>query len=454
MPTARDSSLARRARDVLDRNRRGAWTCPSGELYPHLWLWDSCLIAIGLARYDAPRAAGELHALFRGQWTNGMLPHMIFAEGVRDVGSRRLWQSSHNPAAPSGVETSCITQPPLPAVAAARVAQSLPADDRAGFLADVYPRLVAYHRWLYRERDLDGRGLVTLIHPWECGLDTTPPWMEQLRRMPAPWWMRVALGLRLARVVRFLRRDTRFVPAAERPSDDDGLRMLVLARRAKRDNFELRRMPPDRSVLIEDLAFNAILVVANRAVTQIADELGVTVDPELARRFASTQAALDQLWDEPSGQYYSRRAGSGTRIEMSTVATFLMLWAGVTPPRAAALLALLRDPRRYGTTFPVPSVAVDAPGFDANRYWKGPTWINMNWMIVQGLRECAEPAAADELRRRTLDLVDQTGFFEYFSPITGRGFGAEEFSWTAALVVDLLAASGAPTGRSTQSGPC
>lgn len=131
-----------------------------------------------------------------------------------------------------------------------------------------------------------------------------------------------------------------------------------------------------------------------------------------------------------------------------------MLWAGVTPPRAAALLALLRDPRRYGTTFPVPSVAVDAPGFDANRYWKGPTWINMNWMIVQGLRECAEPAAADELRRRTLDLVDQTGFFEYFSPITGRGFGAEEFSWTAALVVDLLAASGAPTGRSTQSGPC
>jgi hypothetical protein len=62
----------------------------------------------------------------------------------------------------------------------------------------------------------------------------------------------------------------------------------------------------------------------------------------------------------------------------------------------------------------------------------------MNWVIVQGLRECGETTLADELRKRTLDLVEQTGFFEYFSPISGRGFGAEEFSWTAALVIDLL----------------
>jgi hypothetical protein len=432
------ASLARQARAVLDRNRRGEWTCPSGELYPHLWLWDSCFIAIGLARYDAPRAAGELRALFRGQWANGMLPHMIFAEGVHDVGSRRLWQSRNNPAAPRDVETSCITQPPLPAVAAAHVARALPDDERRRFLADVYPRLVAYHRWLYRERDLEGRGLVTLIHPWECGLDTTPPWMDALRRMPAPWWMRLALGLHLARVVRFLRRDTRFVPAAERPSDDDGLRMLVLARRAKRNDFELRRLSPDRSLLIEDLAFNALLVVANRCLRHIADDLGETIDPDLARCFEATPAALDELWDEPTGQYYSRHAVTGDPLATSTVATFMPLWANVEPSRVAPLVALLRQPRRYGPQYPVPSVAVDAPEFDAERYWKGPTWINMNWVIVQGLRECGETALADQLRDRTLDLVERTGFFEYFSPISGRGFGAEEFSWTAALVIDLL----------------
>lgn len=435
------SSLADRARAVLERNRRGTWTCPAAGLYPHQWLWDSCFIAIGIAHDDPQRAAGELRALFRGQWSNGMLPHMIFADDVRDVGSRRLWQSDRNPHAPRGVHTSCITQPPLPAVAVERVARALPAAERRHFLADVVPRLVAYHQWLYRERDLEHRGLVTLIHPWECGLDTTPPWMEQLRRMHGPWWLRIALGIHLARLVRFVRRDTRFVPAAERTSDDDGLRMLVLARRAKRHDFELRRMPAQDSVLIEDLAFNALLAVANRCLGRLADEIDVTVDAELARRFRATDAALDELWDEPSSEYYSRNT-TGARIEMSTVATFLPLWAGASPARAARLTGLLRDPRRYGPAFPVPSVAVEAPEFDPNRYWKGPTWINMNWMIIQGLREHGEATAADDLRDRTLALVDRTAFSEYFSPIDGRGFGAEEFSWTAALILDLLHARG------------
>ncbi len=440
------TNLARRAQDVLERNRRGAWTCPSGALYPHQWLWDSCFVAIGLARYDPQRAAGELRALFRGQWTNGMLPHMIFADGVRDVGSRRIWQSRKDPRAPRDVETSCITQPPLPAVAAWRVAQALPGADRSAFLAECLPRLVAYHRWLYRERDPQHRGLVTLIHPWECGLDTTPPWMEGLRRMPAPRWMRLALRLRLARVVRFVRRDTRFAPAAERPSDDDGLRMLVLVHRAKRHGFDIARMPARESVLIEDVAFNALLAVANRSLVRIARALGSTIDSELEDSFRTTEVALEQLWGESAGQYYSRNAVTGALIELSTVATFLPLWAAVpSRARATRLVALLHERSKYWPRFPVPSVPIDVPQFDADRYWKGPTWVNTNWMVIEGLRAYGETDVADELRRRTLDLVERAGFAEYFSALTGHGFGADEFSWTAALVLDLLGSSVVPS---------
>ena len=156
------SALARRARAVLDRNRRGDWTCPSGTIYPHQWLWDSSFVAIGLARDDPARGAAELRSLFRGQWSNGMLPHMVFADGVEDVGSERIWRFRENPLAPRDVATSCITQPPVPAIAAERVAAALPAPERSAFVAEVVPKLVAHHSWLYRERDPDGTGLVTL----------------------------------------------------------------------------------------------------------------------------------------------------------------------------------------------------------------------------------------------------------------------------------------------------
>lgn len=433
------SDLARRAQVVLDHNRRGDWTCPSADLYPHQWLWDSCFIAIGLARTDPPRAAGEIRALFRGQWANGMLPNMIFAAGLRDLGSRRLWQSKKNPDAPRDVETSCITQPPLPSVAARHVARALPTGDGRAFLTELFPRLVDYHRWLYRERDLHRRGLVTLIHPWECGLDTTPPWMRELRRMPAPWWLRVALRYRLTRFIRFFRTDTRFTPPQERPTAADGLRMLVLARRIKRHDFDLRRVPPGESVLIEDLAFNAFLAVANQSLEAIARELERAIEPELTASFRATETALEELWDEETGQYYPRNAVTGELVKLPTIATFLPLMAGVpSRERATRLVALLHDPDRYWTKFPVPSVPTDSRQFDDDRYWKGPTWINTNWAVIQGLRASGEPALADELRQRTLDLVEGEGFSEYFSALNGVGFGADNFSWTAALTLDLL----------------
>ena len=87
--------------------------------------------------------------------------------------------------------------------------------------------------------------------------------------------------------------------------------------------------------------------------------------------------------------------------------------------------------------FPVPSVPTDARQYDEDRYWKGPTWINLNWCIIQGLREYGDAKLADELQRRTVDLVAQSGFAEYFSAKSGAPYGADDFSWTAALALDL-----------------
>jgi hypothetical protein len=430
VPDPARAELVRRARVVLDRNRCGASTCPSIRLYPHQWLWDSCFTAIGIARDDPHRAAGELRALFRGQWANGMLPHMIFAEGSHDIGSRRVWRSRRHRAAPRDVDTSCITQPPIAAIAVERVARALADDEARAFTAEMVPKLVAYHRWLLRERVRPGSNLVTLIHPWECGLDSTPPWMRALRDWRMPWWVRAAERLRLAHLLRRLRYDTRYLPAVDRASDDDGLRMLALALHIERYDFELRRLPDDGSVLIEDVGFNAMFAAANRALVALTDML----DPELVGTFDRHREAIEDLWHEPTQQYCSRDAVTGEPRTEPTVAGFLPLWGGTA--RAGQLVERLRS-RAYWPAHPVPSVPVDAPDFFESRYWKGPTWVNMNWAIVEGLARCDELGLSDDLRRHTLDLVDRFGFFEYFSPLTGDGHGAENFSWTAALTIDL-----------------
>ena len=57
-------------------------TRASSLLYPHMWSWDAAFIAIGLASQSVPRAVMELDTLFSAQWANGMIPHIVFADGV------------------------------------------------------------------------------------------------------------------------------------------------------------------------------------------------------------------------------------------------------------------------------------------------------------------------------------------------------------------------------------
>ena len=307
---------------------------------------------------------------------------MIFAPGTRDLGNLTIWRSRTHADAPRDVDTTCITQPPVVAIAAWRVAQALPADERRAFLAELYPKLVAHHSWLYRERDLDRTGLVTLIHPWECGLDSTPPWMRAMRRMAMPAWMRTAERFHLARLLRRLRYDTRQLPRAERATDDDGLRMLAVAVHAKRSGFELRRMPRDGGVLVEDVAFNAILAAANRALHAIADELHQPVPDELDEAMARLPPRSTRCGTTKPGSTSRVTSSAGSRSPSRPSPPSCRCGRACPTGRAPTGWSVSSPtPTRSGPSYPVPSVPRNVPQFRPVRYWKGPTWLNTNWML-------------------------------------------------------------------------
>jgi glycogen debranching enzyme len=112
-------------------------------------------------------------------------------------------------------------------------------------------------------------------------------------------------------------------------------------------------------------------------------------------------------------------------------------------PDAARVEALLRilDSARFWTPagHGVTSYDRRGPGFSRHRYWRGPVWVNVNWLLMRGLVRQGEQRAARRLLAATLALVGEHGFWEYYDPETGEGLGSERFSWTAALVLDLLA---------------
>jgi glycogen debranching enzyme len=88
----------------------------------------------------------------------------------------------------------------------------------------------------------------------------------------------------------------------------------------------------------------------------------------------------------------------------------------------------------------VPSYDLTAPDLDLSRYWRGPTWASTNWLVWNGLRTAGRADLAGTLASDMVELVAGAGLREYFDPVTGAGLGGRDFTWTAALLLDVLAA--------------
>ncbi len=433
-----EPDLTSRMVEVLSENNLGSFTSPA-KLYPHQWLWDSAFIAIGLRHIDAERAAEEVASLIRGQWANGMIPNMIFNDGASYKFERDSWRSWLSPFAPDSVATSGITQPPMIADAVVKIAEKLPKTHRQEFYRFMYEPLVEYHEWIYNERDPHNEGLALQIHPYEVGLDNTPPWVHQLYEHSRPWWIALIERLHLQKVVNFLRRDTRRINPGQRISSLEALLLWDVVRRLRRKKYDIEKILHRSDFCTQDITFNSILVRNNTQLQHIAKEIRRKLPDELLAKIKHSEEAIEKLYDQPSGQYYSRDFITHKLILEPSIGTFMPLYAGsITKERAGELVKLMKDHKKYWLHHPIPSVPLDSTFFDSDRYWQGPSWVNTNWLIIDGLERYGFDTEAKELRTRTIAMVDKQGSYEYFDPIDGRGLGAENFAWTAALTIDLL----------------
>ncbi len=407
------STLSERAASVLRTNDRGGYTVPSPGLYPFQWNWDSAFTALGWARLDEARAWQELHSLLEAQWRDGMVPHIVFREPNGDYfPGPEVWGTDSSPP------TSGISQPPV----AASIARLLVERARDVELAEracrpLLPRLYRWHRWYHRQRDPRGEGLVFIVHPWESGMDNSPAFDEPLRAVPA--------RSRASRA----RRDLQHVQAAERPTDLDYDRYLHLV-----EWFRERRYRPEAVAespfLVADLAVNFILLRADRDLLWLARRLEAPLpEEEIAGWIARSEAALRRLRDPRTGFYHPLDGRRGRLIGVRTHAAFLALWAGL----GDALLIAQLERWTAKTRFALSSVEADDPRFEPRRYWRGPVWPVTNFLIAEGALRAGAPELAARLCEDLRQLVERSGFREYFDPCDGRGLGGERFAWTAAI---------------------
>ena len=415
-------TMIKEAIDVIKKNDRGGFTVPTNRLYPHQWNWDSGFTALGISSLDKSRAWQELVMLINAQWTNGMVPHIIFHENNPNYfPGPDQWQKN------AESQTSCHSQPPvLASIIWQMVSRGTEYDKmKAGTL---FNSIMAYHRWFFSARDPDKEGCVSIIHPWESGRDNCPDWDIGLNNIKIP-----------KNLKKYFRKDTSYVDKLERPTDDHYDRFMTILKYGRDCNWDNVKMHNEGPFLAIDPGVNFILLRANKDLYKLANYLGYTENiNEIKNWIKILEQGCQKMWNKDINAFTSFDKRTNTYCDAITNASFLCFYAGVGSNKQKSYMIDHCNRILNNCNYGMPSLDPMHKCFESKRYWRGPIWSIMNYMIAVGLEDINELKLANKIKNDTIQLVKKNGMAEYFDPINGIGLGGRDFSWTAAIHLELL----------------
>lgn len=354
-----------------DRN----WICPSRARYPHRW--------------------NRRHYL--GQWLRDSCFHAeICAELSRHFGDPYFMYLAENELSFMDFQKEDgfvdhmvgggyfwpITQIPI-------IAQAVKTIGNPDFIQEILPRLLQFYLY-WQSRDDDG--LVSIMSPLE-GRDTAPEfdWRWETKKP--------GLGLRLVNV-------------------------LAKFRKTK----------------IKDLETNCLWVQGLRTLADLCDGRNAKWNlTTIADR--SEQAICELCWNEDD-QFFYPLDRDDRQIRVASIGgLYPLLLENLPEGKKDALFEHLTNTNEFWTSYPIPVVPQNSPYFNCDEQyygscnWRGPTWIDTNRHILEGLVLHGYQEKAEEIADKTLKMVQREGFWEEYNPFTGKGMRVPNYSWSAQVIL-------------------
>lgn len=431
-------NLISRAQQVLDANyQEGGFTIPSKGLYPFQWKWDSGFIAIGLAHYNITKAKREIATLLDAQWENGFIPHIVFHnESDTYFPGADFHQSHLHPLSSKKYKTTGMTQPPVLGFVLEEMFRISKEDgDMLTFIKEQIDKVFDNHVYFYKNRDPKQEGLVYIYHNWESGTDNSPVWDEVWKDIEAPEYT-------------FERRDTTHVDPSQRPSNKEYNHYLHIIEIAKSYQYDDQKIAAHSPFLIQDPLFNAMLIKSNESLIALYERIGNNEEKITylkQQQVKSIARFNEKLFDDILGAYIYYDVRNDKPMPYITSSSFAPLYAGIpSKDQAQQLVEVLVDTFGGEGQYLCASFDPTSPLYNPKKYWRGPIWMNLNWILYKGLKRYGFEEMRERVKKDSIALIETSGFYEYFDarkelePGDSRAYGGNNFSWSAALLIDLL----------------
>ena len=408
------------AKEVLINNRRSGYTLPTNnELYPAQWNWDSAFIALGYSYFNMEYAIEELEKLISGQWEDGMIPHILFHDNDESYfPNHKTWDCGNK------VPSSGITQPPIIATIIKKIVDQNKLDkSQLKRMEIIIKKLKKYLDWFYNYRDTNKIGLAAIIHPWESGLDNSPIWDGPLDKV------------KIEENLKYERRDLNVSRSSNRPLKKDYDGYITLLNQFKKNKYNPSKIVNDSMFNVIDIGFNSILIRATKDLVEVSKKFNLDFT-DLKNKISKSEESLIKFYKDEDQSFFSYDFKNHNLIKVDAISNYFILFANLENQeinnKIIDKLKKYNSQKDYFFT----TVNPKDKTFEETRYWRGPVWINSNWIVYQGLIN-KDKIFSSLIKNKTLELLENKKFHEYYNYKTGECLGANNFSWSAALYLDF-----------------
>ncbi len=430
--------LIEQAQNILNTNfQPGGYTIPCKGLYPFQWKWDAGFIAIGYAHYDIEKAKTEINSLLSSQWLNGFIPHIVFhQESDTYFPGPDFHQAELNPLSNKNYPSTGMTQPPVVGFTLEKIYHiAKDKKDILHFIKENIDKVYSNHNYFYSNRDPKNEGLVYIYHNWESGTDNSPVWDDIWLTMNPPEY-------------KVERKDIKIVDPSERPTNREYDHYLHIIDIAKEHNYDDKKIAELSPFLVQDPLFNTLLIKSNQSLINLYQIIEGNEDKIKQLKEWQTKSINsfnDKLYNTDLGAYVYYDLRNEKYINQISSSSFAPLYAGIpSNEQAANIVATMLDKFGGENRYLCASFDPGSNRFNPKKYWRGPVWINMNWFLYYGLLDYDYDELANKIKSDSIELITKAGFYEYFNPnkevykYENGGYGGSDFSWTAALYIDLI----------------
>jgi len=409
------------AQKILIGNRKRGYTLPTNnKLYPAQWNWDSAFIALGYSYFNLNFALKEIKTLLDGQWKDGMIPHILFHNtNTNYYPNHTAWNCGNK------IRSSGITQPPvLASILKEIIDKNKITKIQKKEIKKFVIKIKKSHEWFIKNRDPKKTGLVSILHPWESGYDNSSLWDGPMSKV------------KIEKNIQYKRADNKVINPEHRPLNIDYDRYVTIKNDLRKKKYNPKKIFNTAMFNVVDIGFNSIFLKSNKDLIILLKKFNLD-SSTIINYVKITEKNILKYFDKKKQTFFCFDLRNKKKIFIPSITNYLILYADIKNSKINDILIKNLKKHNLKEKYFFSSIKPNHKSFEEKRYWRGPVWINCNWFIHKGLMNKDEKYS-NKIKERTIRLVEKKGFHEYYSCKNGKPMGANNFSWSAALYLDLI----------------